>query len=67
MLKLALAENQTLLIASRKVDKTKLMHSFGDDYGSVFFTDVDGYQHRGFAISDLPILVDEFGKVEVER
>ena len=66
MLKLALAENKTLLIASRKVDKTRLSHSFGDSYGLVFFTDVDGYQHRGFPLSELPMLVDEFGKVEVE-
>ena len=49
MLKLALAENKTLLIASRKVDKTRLSHSFGDSYGLVFFTDVDGYQHRGLS------------------
>ena len=67
MIKLALAENKTVFIASRNADKAKLSHAFGDSYGLVFFTDVDGYQHRGFPLSDLPMLVDEFGKVVIEE
>jgi|APGre2960657444_1045066.scaffolds.fasta_scaffold78535_2 hypothetical protein len=67
MMKLALAENKTLLIASRKEDKAKLSHAFGDNYGLLFFTDVDGYQHRGFPLSDLPMIVGEFGKVVIEE
>ena len=67
MIKLALAENKTVFIASHNVDKVKLSHAFGDSYGMVFFTDVDGYQHRGFPLSDLPMIVSEFGKVVIEE
>jgi hypothetical protein len=66
MIKFTLAENSTLLIPSRPLDKSRLISTFGN-YGEVYHVDACGYQYRGFPLSDLPVILGEFGKVVIEE
>ena len=63
-----LANNE--LVPARKIDANILIEEFGENYGETRLeNDGDGgqFSFRYFPISDLPMLLDVFGEIALEK